>query len=248
VYTAAKLKRFYELHYHPGNAVLTIIGDIDQDTVLTLIAKYFSKLKRHNENVHRFEISEPKQEGVRRTNIARPSETNILALGVKHPGFPSKAWFETMLLFSILGEGPESILQKAFVDTGKLSSISTTIEPTLEENLGILYLTLSKKLNHEKAETEVLKCIRSCTQKDISRLLKKVQARTITDELFSRESSLKIAMELTEYISANAWERFFETEKMLLSITPHDIMVRRGVLFDEHSMTIGYFVGNEGKN
>ncbi len=243
VYTPEKLNTFYKNYYRPDNATLTIIGDIPLTQTLTTIKKHFNTLKNPQTPIPRHHIKEPKQEGVRRVEIQRPSATNILALGVKHSGFPTKEWFTTSLLFSILTGGPDSILHKALVDTGIASSVEGMLEPTSEPNLGMLFITLAPNHTHKEVEKQVLEIVKALNTKDIAKLLKKTIQMERTDVRFSQDSSLKIAMDLTEYIAADAWEAYTKTEDMLNSIQTKDIITMKKTLFDLTQMTIGYFIG-----
>ena len=62
--------------------------------------------------------------------VARESTQQILALGMKHSGFPSTGWFETMVAYDLLAGGEDSILHKALVDTGKAVHVASALEPT----------------------------------------------------------------------------------------------------------------------
>ncbi len=55
-------------------------------------------------------------------------------------------------MLDILTGGPESILHKLLIDAGKASSISTSLEPTSEENLANISVTLAPGENHETIE------------------------------------------------------------------------------------------------
>ncbi len=240
-YTTEKLEAFYRLHYRPDNAVLMIIGDVDKETALMETAKIFSQLQLHPEPLSKVSVHEPAQEGIRRTEVVRASNTQVLGIGVKHPGFPSVGWFETMLIFSILADGPDSILYKGLVDTGLATSVQQLQEPTSHMNLGVLEITLSPKSTHASVEAECLKIIRSITKAELIAKLKRAVTQVVASEVYNRDSSLKIAMELTEYVAAGNWEAFFTTESLLRSITVGDIQKRLSALFEENNMTIGVF-------
>ena len=90
-----------------------VIGDIDLKTALQEIADNFAHLEPEPSVETRPIIIEPKQEGIRRFAIQRPGTTNILALAVKHPGFPTKGWYETMIALKLLTDGSTSLLQKS---------------------------------------------------------------------------------------------------------------------------------------
>jgi zinc protease len=244
-YTTEKLKAFYNKFYDPQNATLMIIGDVREKEALTEAARVMGTLKTNGVQILPPEVGEPKQEGLRRIEIERNAISNVVALGVKHGGFPDKEWFTTMLLFAILTDGPDSILYKKLVDTGLSPKIDTVLEPTSDENLGIIFVTLSKKATHEQIEKIVLDTVASITPKEITLAYKKIKEKIITAELIGRESSLKIAMELTEYVSARKWETYFDTVKMIESINTKDIVDESRKLFDRRQMTIGRFIGKQ---
>nr|MBP6881819.1 insulinase family protein [Candidatus Paceibacterota bacterium] len=242
-YTAATLDRFYRFYYRPDNAVMMIVGDVDEKTALTAVKKHFSAIARPTTPIPRFHIREPKQEGVRRTTIVRPSETNVVALGIKQKGFPTHEWFATSVLFEILTGGPESILHRALIDTALATAVDGSLEPSSEENLATLTITLAKGQAHGEIEAKVLKLIDELTIATITPLLKKVKAKMVTDELFARDSSLRITQELTEYASAGDWSQYTKTLKILETITPKIILETSKQCFNQNNMTIGYFIG-----
>jgi zinc protease len=242
-YTASALERFYRAYYRPDNAVMMVVGDVDVKTALTSIKKHFSSTKRPETTISRHSIREFKQEGLRRVEVKRPSELNIIALGIKHGGFPSKEWYIVSTLLSILTSGPESILHKALVDTGIATSVDGGLEPTSEENIGFLTITLAQKQDHAEIEKKVFSLISELALTEITPLLKKVKARLITDELFARDSSMRITQELTEYTATGDWTAYTKTLTTLKTITPKDILAAARTYFTEEKMTIGYFIG-----
>jgi len=242
-YTVEMLQEFYKKYYDPQNATLMVIGDIQENEALDEVAKVFSSLSTLGSLKRTLSVAEPKQEGLRRVYIERPSQSQIVTFGVKHAGFPSKDWYITGLLSEILAGGPESILYKRIVDKGLASKVEMMVEPTSEENLALLFVTLSKKTTHAEIEKIVFQAIKEITPKNIALLYKKVQQKVRTDEIIGRSSSLRIAMELTEYVAASAWEKFFDTEMMLSEITAKDIAHEAHKLFDHRTMTIGHFIG-----
>ena len=244
-YTIEKLKIFYETYYAPNNATLIIVGDVREDDMRSCVEKYFGNLKPSQKLTARPIIREPKQEGLRIVHVRRPSTKNILALGVKHDGFPKTGWFETMIALHVLAGSEDSILNKKLVDTSMVTSVSTSIEPTYDTNLAMLYITLSSTMSHENTYIHIRQIVDTLTQKDITPYLKKIIAQNITSELTTREHSLGFVSELVEYVSASAWEHFFETEEKLRAISARDVLSRIKTLFNEDVLTIGHFIGTK---
>lgn len=240
-YTIEKLQRFYNHFYRPNNATLMVVGDIELKSALNSISEHFKHLEPEPGVKVRPKIIEPKQEGVRRVEIVRPGKTNIIAIGFKHAGFPSNDWFKTIIATNILTGGSDSVLNKKIIDTGLASSISTVVSPSKDTDLGTLFITLTSKTTHAKMETMVLKLIQELSEADIKKQLKSVINKTIADEIFMRESSLNIAAELTEYVSAENWPTYFKTEEILKSISAKDIKKTIVELFSESNLTIGNY-------
>lgn len=242
-YNAVSLERFYRLYYRPDNAVMMVVGDVDEKTALTKIKKHFSSVERPTVPVPRFHITEPKQEGLRRVVVERPSELNIISFGMKHAGFPSTDWFTASALLEVLTGGPESILHKALVDNGIATSVDGSLEPTSEENIGTLSVSLANGHTHAGVEEMVRVIIDRLDTKTVTPLLKKIKAKLLTDELFARDSSLRITDELTEYIASGNWTAYGKTPEILDSINTKMVLDAAKTLFNDKTMTIGYFIG-----
>jgi zinc protease len=242
-FTAEKLAWFYSNYYRPDNAVMMIVGDIDRATALKAIKKHFGSIKRPVTPIPRQVVREPKQEGVRRVAVSRPSNMNIVSIGFKQPGFPTKDWFVGSVMLNVLAGGPESILEKMLVDTGKVASISSNLEPTSEDNLATLTFDLAPGQEHDTIEALVLKRIQSLKHKDIDSLVTKAKAGMITNELFDRTDSLHIVHELTEYASANDLKAYTKTANILTSIKTTDVLQSLKTSFADNNITIGHFIG-----
>lgn len=243
-YTAEKLTAFYDAYYVPNNAVLVIVGDLTERAMKRGVLTHFGHLDA-GVAPRRFQMKEPKQEGVRTVTLKRESSKHILAFGVKHDAFPSQSWFETMVVFDMLAGGPDSVLYKKFVDAGMLSGIETSLEQSREQNLGLLFFTLTPKTTHEKMRELIIQEIATLTPSLIAPYLTKTIAKLLMSECISRENSRSFTAEIVEYVSAHAWEQFYESESTLKRITPLRVHAHMKSLFNETNTTIGYFIGTK---
>lgn len=243
-YTVEKLARFYKTHYLPNNATLVIVGDISEESLFTEVYGAFGS-KQPGLVPKREPVREPIQEGARHITIERASTTNIVVIGVKHGGFETANWNETAVLLKILADGPDSILHRAFVDTGRASSVRSSIEPTAEISLASISITISAGEKHQTLLNDALEIITKVTTAVFTTELKKSVAQIVDAEPFMRDSSFKIAGELTEYIAAGNWEIYFETEKSLRRISGSLLAARRDALFNPTQITTGFFIGNK---
>ena len=240
-YTPEKLERFYNHYYRPNNATLMVIGDIRREEALSQIETIFGSLEAEPGVSIRPVIAEPTQEGIRRVEIVRPGTVNIVAFAMKHPGFPSQGWYETMSVLKLLTDGPDSLLQTKLVDTGLASAVTTSQEPTKDTNIATIFVTLTKKSTHASMETLVRKILSEISDEYLKKHLPTIKTRTISDELFSRDSSLDIAAELTEYVAAGDWSDYFKTEDKLKALTVKQIKSRLAELSKDSALTIGNY-------
>lgn len=244
-YTTEKLTRFYDRFYQPNNAVLMVVGDYNEIELKKLIVELYGKIENTNERVEHVSVTEPVQEGIRRITISRESATNILAIGFKHGGFPSTEWFEAHTLLTLVADGDNSLLYRALVDTGLASHIHFMMEPTRDPNLGILFVSLTKKAIATQVEEQILSLISSLTTQELKKGLKKTIAQLLTDEAKNRTTSIGIVQELSEYVAAKNWQAYFETDQILKHITTKALQARAKQLFTPHNLTIGYFEGTQ---
>lgn len=168
---------------------------------------------------------------------------NILAVGFKHAGLGSTQWLTTSLMLNVLTQGPESIFQKLLVDTGRLASIDSSQEPTKNENLAVIHFTLAAGQNATDIEKVFFDTLKKLTVSQVTNLVKKVKANMLTDELFSRTSSMQIAQELTEYTASGDWSNYAQTPELLKSITPKMVLDCIHTSFTPDNLTIGTFSG-----
>lgn len=241
-YTVEKLTDFYRAYYRPDNATLMIIGDVDHTTALTAAKRAFGAIPTPATPIHRVAVREPKQEGERRVSVTRESTTNLLSFGVKHPGFPTAGWQETWLALSVLASGPESILHKLLIDTGLATHLDFTLEPTREDNVALLTITLSG-LTHDVVEQKVRAILARLTYRDIRDLVSKLKIKDKTTQQFTRTSSLGIAQELTEYVAAGDWTAYTTSLETLEVIDAKAVFARMKQLFTPTTLTIGRFIG-----
>lgn len=242
-YTAEALNAFYRQHYVPNVATVIIVGDVSTKTALTAVDEAFGAMVAQ-ETPKGVTIIEPPQEGIRRVSVVRKTTTNLLTIASKAPAFGTPQWLTTMVLLKILADGPDSILHRSLVDTGKVTGVDYALYPTAEPFLASINCTLSSQTDHDAIEKSILAQVRSLTATMLKDPLKKTIAQICYAESFSRDSSSGIAAELTEYVALDDWTPWCTIETQVQKITTKDILEMRDRLFTQNSLTIGTFIGS----
>lgn len=113
--TRADLVSYFTEHYHPGNMVLVVAGDVTPSTVRPLVEKTFLPLKAHASADVRIP-AEPRQEGIRVKVQERDAKRAYLDVAFPGPSMRDEDVFAFDLLASIAGEGETSRLYREVKD------------------------------------------------------------------------------------------------------------------------------------
>src|SRR5690606_16383827 len=83
--TMEEVKDFFATHYHPGNAILTIAGNIEFEEVKRLVEKWYGDIPAKPKKVRNIP-QEPKQTEYRSKIIERDVPSDMIVYGFKMPG------------------------------------------------------------------------------------------------------------------------------------------------------------------
>lgn len=137
------LKAFYKKHYHPNNATLVIVGDVDEEEAFALAEKQFGSIpadKNYKKKEHYFN-----QDIIAKTvTLYRDIQQPTVAFSFVVPGTRAKKDHALYLLEWILAKGKSSRLHKKLVDELQLV---TSIEASAEElfDYGLFFIVCEPK-------------------------------------------------------------------------------------------------------
>ena len=118
------VQRFFDLYYAPGNAVLSIAGAVDARDAVALVERHFGVVEART-TPDRPSFAEPMPTTERRADRTDPlAPLPALAIGFRVPdpiGDESR-YFATVLLASLLAQGPASRLYDRLVRRDQLAA------------------------------------------------------------------------------------------------------------------------------
>lgn len=125
-------KRFRELYYGPGNAVLVIAGDINVEQAFAWVQRYFGSIPARPTG-QKPDVSEPPQtqeKVVRRTDKLAPRPALAFAYHVPPKGTPE--WYAFGLIEELLQGGDDSrLIQRLVREKGYTDGVMGGINPFL---------------------------------------------------------------------------------------------------------------------
>jgi len=159
--TLEDVKAFYDKHYHPKNAVLSIVGNLDLTTAKSLCEKWFETIARDglvNNNKYKADITY--SPSTKNEKDLSPSPAVFLVW--KGPHLGEKGALELDVFADMLGGSEVSILQETLVKgEGICNAAECFYLRGLGEGIFFLYGIANPDVSHETVKTRLLEVMYS---------------------------------------------------------------------------------------
>ncbi len=238
-----KLRDFYDTYYWPDNATVTVVGNFDIARTLALIGKFYGAIPRAPTPIPEVYTEEPEQTGARRVILKRPGQLGIVTIAHKIPAALHADLPALGILGAILGDGKNSRLYKALIDTNLATEASAA--PWLLRDPGIFFTdaSLAPGATHEQVEKILLAEIdrikeQGVTPEEVARAIRQYHVKVA----FRGDGPSSIGGSLAGWIARGDWTQYVTYEEKVKALTPADIQrVARRYLNADQSTT-GWFV------
>lgn len=196
------LREFHSTFYQPKNAFLMVSGDIDTKEVFALAKKHFEGIK-NKKKIPKIHTKEPKQDGAKRVQIRKNSDTELLAIAYKIPNFKHKDMPTLSALSELLGTGKSSLINEILIDKmGLINEYYAFCNESIDENLFIFLCVCNVDVRAERVEKELLKILEQVKKAQFSQKdLQKVKNRVKSDFIFSLNTASSVSSIYGDYIA-----------------------------------------------
>ena len=234
------IKSFHKSFYQPQNALLLVSGDIEAKELFEMASRHFENIKNTGK-IPKIHTKEPKQDGARRAEIFKDTQTELLALAFKIPNFKHKDIPTLNALAELLGSGKSAILSEILVD--KLSLVNefyAFVNDSVDENLFIFIANCNPGVKAEKVEKKMLEILASIKQGKISqKALQKVKNNTRSDFIFSLNNASGLSNICGSYLARGDLKPLLEYEKNIAALEVKDLVsVAKKYFIKENSTTL----------
>ena len=154
--TAQDARDFYERYYSPDRATVVVVGSVDASRVLKLVKKYYGKIQPKNTADLAFK-EEPAQLAQRRKKLSLGLQVEKLWMAYKTGPRNSPETPTTEVIQALLTDGMNSRLNRALVDTGVATSISTGSFSLRHPGLFVIFADLQKNKKASIAEPMIIR-------------------------------------------------------------------------------------------
>jgi len=225
--TIEDVQEFFRIYYAPNNAVLTVVGDFDNDEARALVNKYFGNIPAQPDPPPPVDVNESDAVAIREEQFHDPlAPAPAFVLGWKIPERRTTDFYALSLAGTLLFEGDSSRLYQKLVK-GDESVVS--IEGGVDERRGpsALYIFALPKPGEEAAKIreEIFAEIKRIAAEGPSKEeMEKLRNSLCNDAVRGRQSTMYRAQRLAEFALYDSDPRLVDSElDHYLSVSAEDI-------------------------
>ena len=245
----------YRRYYHPANATLVVVGDVEADDVIRRAEAHFGGIPAGVVN-GRSRQAEPPQVGERRVLLEREGTTAYLKVAYPAPSILDEDFYPMLVLDAVLTGGKglslwcsyrpapqrKARLYTAVVERGLASAVSGAILPTSDAFLYTVSFTATRGVALPSVEEAVLAEIervrtRGIATVEVERAVRQLKARLV----FETDSVTNIAHQLGYFETVAGAGAFHDVQGRIERVTAAHVsdVARRRLAGTQR--TVGWF-------
>lgn len=194
------VKDFYDRYYNPDNAILCLAGNIDKETVMPLLNKWFNSIRKKTTKKRSLQ-PEPEQTEERTLIVERDVPYNCIYRVYKMDAAYRDGFIAQDLCSDLLSNGYSSRMYKKLVSDYKLfSKVSAYQMGHLDPGLFVISGTLNSGVRMDAAVDGIDEVIDELCNKEIpEKELEKVKNKFEANFIYSHSSMQNIALSCTYF-------------------------------------------------
>lgn len=246
--TRDTIMQFYHRYYTPGNAILSVVGNISFDEVVQMAEKWFGTIENKAmpsstcRHIHT-PLMEPEQKRMRRKTVYRHVPSDMLIMAFHMSDRYQQEYHVCDLITDILSAGQSSRLIQRLINTRKLfTSLDAYIQGSLDAGLLYIMGRLSDGVTFEEAEQAVwheLDTLKRVAVPDEE--LNKVRNRSESERTFNNISYLNRAINLAQLELIGQDPTLDDELTRYCSVTAEDIKHTSRKIFTKKNCSVLYY-------
>lgn len=196
--TMDDVRAFFKKHYHPGNAILCIVGNFELETIQEKVAHYFGNIPAQAKSPRQLP-TEPPQQKFRIKTIQRKVPAGSFYFAFKMGKRLSDSYYLADLLSDHIGNEKTGILYTELQRKKRLvSEITAYITGSIDEGLFVITGKLNPKRTFEELEAAIWPALAQIKDKKMSKsALQQLILKLRTAKAFQDQGLLNRAMNLS---------------------------------------------------
>ncbi|MDQ7041295.1 MAG: pitrilysin family protein [Rhodothermus sp.] len=241
--TAEALRHFYDTYYWPNNATVSIIGDFDPETALTLVREHFGSIPRAPQPIPPVWTREPVQRGERRVTVQQAGQLGLVMIAFKAPAGLEPDADALDVLATLLSQGRNSRLYRRLTDAGLTTLVVAANERHCDPSLFYVVARLAPGKTHAEVETVLLEELERVAHEGVAEEeVVRAREQLTALEAYGRDGPFAIAAQLNEAIALGDWKLYATYLDRIARVTPDDVQRVAQTYLIEAARTVGWYV------
>jgi predicted Zn-dependent peptidase len=233
---------FFFSFYAPNNAILSVVGDIENKQVFDLTEKWFGDLGKRNIRDTGYK-QEPTQTEKGTLSVERDVPQDVIMMAFQMSSRFERNYDIANMISDVLSNGESSrLIQHLVKEQQVFSSISAFISGSLDKGLFVVKGDLSQGITMEQAESAIwqeLQALQSVTVSDYE--LEKIKNRLEAMEVFDDMSLINKAMQLSYFEMLGDAGLINNQVEMMRSIQAQEMKLEAKRLFVPKNCSVLYY-------
>ncbi len=240
--TLDDVRCFYDLHYRPSQAILSISADIDEDEMIALAEEYFGDIEDSGGELQPIP-AEPEQSEARRLIVERDVPATDISIAFHMGDRLSEDFFLGDLTSDLLAGGESSrLVNRLIKERGLFSSVNAYITGSIDAGLFVIKGRLMPTTSEAEAEAALLGELRDIVEGNISDYeMEKVKNKFEANMLLGEINIMNKALNLGFYDFSGDITLINREAEIYRSLTRDQVMAFAARCFTErNSSTLIY--------
>lgn len=238
-----KLRGFYDKHYRPDNAVLTVAGRFDKEKTIKLIQEKFGVLAKPETSIEQLYTVEPTQDGERVVNLRRTGEVPLVAAQYHVPSALHADTPAIQVLTQILGDSARGRLQKTLVEKGLATGQWAFSYLQKQPSRLIIFTQGMKDQDITDLETGMLEQVEDISKLKVSEQeVEQAKATILKETEEGLRNVTSVGMELSEFIAMGDYRYIFYFRDLVEKVTAEDVQRVAEKYLVQSNRTLGRFI------
>ncbi|HEX4886984.1 MAG TPA: pitrilysin family protein [Luteibaculaceae bacterium] len=242
----SQVKAFFNKHYNPSNAILSIAGGIDMDQTIAWVEKWFGGIAA-GEKYHRQLPEEPAQLAERQLTVYRDVPQDAIYVAYRMPGKYTPEYYLADLISDLLSRGNSSRFEQALREPNSpFTSLEAYVTGEIEYGLFMIQAKLSEGTQPQDAMEALYRMLNQVAEKECEeRELQKLKNKLGFLYEYNRTSVLNKAMGLAQgelHQTANLINEEFSRYEQ---ISPSAMKAYAHQLFQASNRSVLYYLKNK---
>ncbi len=237
---------FFDVHYQPNNAVLSISSPLPHNEVMALASKWFGEIKNGPER-NIFIPNEPPQQEYRESTVKANVPTPMVLMAFHMPSRNSPEYYACDLISDILANGRSARLYSNLVKENQIfSEIDCYLTGAMDSGLIIIEGRTMPEYTLEEGIAYIWQEIDNLKNNSVSeRELQKVKNKVVSSLAMSDLTILNKAMSMAYFEAIGELERMNAQEELYEAVTPENLIKCANKYLDKNNLNTLYYLPNQ---